>query len=195
MAELGIAGSIVGCVDFGAKLSLALFEFAAKLQHAPAEINRLAQDITIFCSVLRQVDAVFDETKDTQFSDQAVSTILDITKRCHGCLEDIQRALEAVKVEPMPPKTPKGQRKDEIWGVPLGAESNTSSKVRAWRPSGMGGVVEAPEEPGTTFTRRVKWVFRRSRVALLRQNLESMTITLHLMLTTLQLSRCIENDV
>jgi hypothetical protein len=189
MAEIGVAGTIISCIDFGAKLSLALYEFAAKVNAAPSEISRLAQDITVFCSVLRQIDAVFDDTKDTQFSAQAISTISNITKRCHGCLEEILRALETVKSDTWRPKMPKRERKDEIWGVTLESDSGTNFKRRAWRPAGIGGVVAAYEDRGTTLAQRIKWVFSRSKIALLRQNLESMTITLHLMLTTLQLSQ------
>jgi hypothetical protein len=186
MAEIGIASSIIGCVDFGAQLSLALFEFAARIQAAPAEIRRLAQDITVFCSVLRLIDSVFGHPRDTQFSNEATSVILDITRRCYGCLNEIQKTLELVQPESPQPKTPKGDRRDETWAIP------PELKAKAWRPSGIGGVtaVFSPSvvEERTTFTQRIKWVFSRSRIALLRQNLESMTITLHLMLTTLQLS-------
>jgi len=45
-----------------------------------------------------------------------------------------------------------------------------------------------PEEWSLAWTARVKWVFQRSRMALYRSKLESMTTTLLLMLTTLMIA-------
>lgn len=194
MAEIGIACSILSCVDFGAKLSLALYEFATRLHAAPSEISRLAQDIAIFCSVLRQIDAVFDNQNVTQFSEQAIITIAEITRRCHFSLREIEEALDAVKADSISSKDSSRERKDEhLESIPRG-EANTSPTDRARRPSGILGGAARPQTPGATFTQRMKWIFRRTKIALMRQNLGSMTMTLHLMLTTLHLSQSTECD-
>jgi len=63
---------------------------------------------------------------------------------------------------------------DEIDGI--------VSALKKPKPDGSG-------ETSTDFVARVKWTFRKSKVKFLRSSLESLKITLHLMLTTLEIVR------
>lgn len=64
----------------------------------------------------------------------------------------------------------------------------------------MGNVVSSLEKeyqgdfPSLDWTNRVKWTFKRSRVQVKRQTLESCKSTLHLLLTTLRWSRRFSDD-
>jgi len=55
MEAIGAIASIVGVAGAGAKLSIVLFEFASTVSSAGQEVRQIGIEISLFCSVLKQL--------------------------------------------------------------------------------------------------------------------------------------------
>jgi len=90
MAEaLGAIASIVGIVGAGAKLSIALFDFAGNIGSAGAEVRAIGTEITLFCSVLQQLERTLAKAKDRRYSISAIETTQKILDQCQFIFEEI----------------------------------------------------------------------------------------------------------
>jgi hypothetical protein len=146
MAELGIIVSIVGLVGAGAKLSIVLFDFASTIGSAGYELQAIGTEISLFCSVLKQVQGVLSHAH-FHYSAVAIHTAQEILDRCQAIFDNIE---------------------DIVLGL---RDVQSRDKI-----------------PTTDFVRKVKWTFKKSKVQVLRSTLESCKITLHIMLTTMELA-------
>jgi hypothetical protein len=99
MAEIGLAASIIGVASAGAKLSLALYQFAEIVGSAASEVRSVAGDISIFCSVLHQLDATLQEAKATRYSLTAITTAEAIVGECRNIFNQIQAVVDKLKRE------------------------------------------------------------------------------------------------
>jgi len=90
MAEaLGAIASIVGIVGAGAKLSIALFDFAGNIGSAGAEVRAIGTEITLFCSVLQQLERTLAKAQDRRYSISAIETTQKILDQCQFIFEEI----------------------------------------------------------------------------------------------------------
>lgn len=60
MAEIGLIASLIGLVGAGTKLSIAIFDFASSIGHAGNELQHVAQEISLLCSVLEQLQGLLE---------------------------------------------------------------------------------------------------------------------------------------
>lgn len=90
MAEaLGAIASIVGIVAAGAKLSIALFDLAGSLKSAGSEVRAIGTEITLFCSVLQQLERTLAKAKDRRCSISAIETTQKILEQCRFIFDEI----------------------------------------------------------------------------------------------------------
>lgn len=98
MAEaLGAIASIVGIVGFGAKLSIALFDFAGNIGSAGAEVRAIGTEITLFCSVLQQLERTLAKAKDRRYSVSAIETTQKILDQCQFIFEEINEIVSRLQ--------------------------------------------------------------------------------------------------
>jgi hypothetical protein len=91
MEVIGIAASIIGIVGAGAKLSVALFDFAGTVGSAGSEVRTIATEISLFCSVLKQLEkALVVSAKNRRYSVSALETTHEILARCRDIFGEIE---------------------------------------------------------------------------------------------------------
>ena len=148
MAELGAIASIVGLAGAGIKVSFALFDLADRIGSAGDEVKSFATELSLFCSVLQEVDNVLQDTANTRLTPAALSLVEEVTRRCRDVITYI--------------------------------EGIVGSLTKDQNPFDL---------PSIEWKGRVKWIFKRSKIQVQRQTLESCKSTLQLLLTTLRWSR------
>lgn len=149
MAEIGAVASIIGLAGVGIKVSFALFDLADRIGSAGEEVRLVATDISLFCSVLKEVASVIQEGDTSQLTPAALFLINEVVSHCGEVVTEIDKTVSSL------------------------------TKDQNLNPSDL---------PSLEWTRRVKWIFKRSKVQVQRQTLESCKSTLHLLLTTLRWS-------
>ena len=103
MAEIGAIASIIGVAGAGAKLSIVLFEFASTVGSAGLEVRQIGIDISLFCSVLKQLQSTLTKAKAYRYSISAIETTQEILDRCKevfGEIEEILRSLQKGERDP-----------------------------------------------------------------------------------------------
>ena len=109
----------------------------------------VATDISLFCSVLKEVASVIQESDTSQLTPAALFLVNEVVLRCGEVVTEIDKTVSSLT-------------KDQNLNL--------------------------YDLPSLEWTRRVKWIFKRSRVQIQRQTLEGCKSTLHLLLTTLRWS-------
>jgi len=99
MAEIGLIASILGVASAGAKLSLTLYQFADIVGNAATEVRDIASEISLFCSVLRQLDSTLQRAKATRYSLTALATAEAIMAECRRVFSQIQALVDGLKRE------------------------------------------------------------------------------------------------
>ena len=99
MAEFGLAAGIVGVVTTGAQLSINLYKFSSAVGAAKHEVQSLAAEISMFCSVLRQLDSTLKKAKKARYSLTALDAIDNMLHECKQVFGKIQRAIDTLKRE------------------------------------------------------------------------------------------------
>ncbi|MCJ1248300.1 Adaptor for signal transduction [Trapelia coarctata] len=94
MAELGLLANLVGVVGAGLRLSLMLYEAASTFGSAGKEIRLMASDVSLFCSVLKQVHSMLTKAKAFRLSITAGQTTQDIIDRCQSIFDEIKEILD-----------------------------------------------------------------------------------------------------
>jgi hypothetical protein len=97
MAEIGAIASIIGVVGAGAKLSIILFEFASTVGSAGAEVKRIGIEISLFCSVLKQLQSTLTKAKAYRYSLSALQTTQEILDRCQEIFKDIEDIVDGLR--------------------------------------------------------------------------------------------------
>lgn len=147
MAELAVIASVVGLLGAGTKLSVAIFDFAATLGSAASELQTIGTEVTLFCSVIKQLQSTMSHAS-FRYSSLAVEAVQEIVDRCRVIFGEIDEIINGLR---------KSQGTELI--------------------------------PSVNFISKVKWTFKKSKVQLLRSTLESCKITLHIMLTTMEVAQ------
>jgi hypothetical protein len=65
MAEIGATASVIGIAGTGAKLSIALFEFASTIGYAATEITAIGIEVSQFCVVVKQIESTLTKARKT----------------------------------------------------------------------------------------------------------------------------------
>lgn len=145
MAEIAALANLAGVICCGLKLSISLYDFATSLGAAGTEIKTLGTDITLFCSVLKQVQTTLGEANNAfRISINAIQTTQDILDQSSSIFNEL---------------------------VSIFAKLQRDEKLPV------------------DFLTRVRWTFKRAKVLLLRESLQSCTAMLHLMLTTMSFAQ------
>ena len=97
MAELGAIASIIGVAGAGAKLSIVLFEFASTVGAAGLEVKRIGIEISLFCSVLKQLQSALTKAKAYRYSLSAIETTQEILDRCQEVFRDIKGIFDGLR--------------------------------------------------------------------------------------------------
>ena len=93
MAEVvGLVASIIGIAGAGAKLALALYQFADAIGSAGHEARTIATEVSLFSQSLSAVSKSLDRksSKDESLKDVAEA----VTKACHSLIEDLRLFLK-----------------------------------------------------------------------------------------------------
>ena len=100
MEAVGAVASIIGIVGAGAKLSITLFDFASTIGSAGAEVRAIGTEISLFCSVLKQLERTLTKANNKRYSISAIEAtqeILDTTTGVLGEIEDIINGIQKHK--------------------------------------------------------------------------------------------------
>jgi len=97
MAEIGAIASIIGVAGAGAKLSIMLFEFASSVGSAGAEVKRIGIEISLFCSVLKQLQSTLTKAKAYRYSLSALETTQEVLDRCQDVFEEIEGIVDGLR--------------------------------------------------------------------------------------------------
>lgn len=99
MAELGIAAGVAGVVGFGAKLSVALYDFATTMAVARREIFSVAQEVAQSSAALKQVSKTISNPRTARHSTSAIGAILDITISCQDRFTELNSIVDRLQAE------------------------------------------------------------------------------------------------
>jgi hypothetical protein len=97
MAEIGAIASIIGVAGAGAKLSIVLFDFASTVGSAGLEIRQIGTEISLFCSVLVQLQSTLTRAKGYRYSISAIDTTQQILDRCQQVFKDIDSIVDGLR--------------------------------------------------------------------------------------------------
>ena len=97
MEAIGAIASIIGVAGAGAKLSIMLFEFASTVGSAGQEVKRIGIEISLFCSVLKQLQSTLTKAKAYRYSLSALETTQEILDRCQEVFQEIENVVDALR--------------------------------------------------------------------------------------------------
>jgi hypothetical protein len=92
MAEIGLIAGVIAIVGAGTKLSIAIFDFATTIGSAGRELQIVGTEISILCSVLRQVQSLLEHAHFHP-SKIAIESLKKIKERCEAVFEEIAEIL------------------------------------------------------------------------------------------------------
>lgn len=97
MEAIGAIASIIGVAGAGAKLSIVLFEFASTVGSAGQEVKRIGVEISLFCSVLKQLHSTLTKAKAYRYSLRALDTTQEILDQCQEVFKEIESILNGLR--------------------------------------------------------------------------------------------------
>jgi hypothetical protein len=97
MEAIGAIASIIGVVGAGAKLSIVLFDFASTVGLAGKEVRQIGIEISLFCSVLKQLQSTLAKAKAFRYSLGAIETIQEILDRCQEVFKEIEGIINGLR--------------------------------------------------------------------------------------------------
>ena len=148
MAELAAISAVVGLVGAGTQISILLFDLASAIGGASKELHYIATEVSLFCSVLKELQFTLEEADRYGLTPAAISLAQRIANECQAVISEI--------------------------GTTVG------SLRKAQGPSDF---------PSVDWINKVKFTFKKSKIQVQRQTLESCKSTLVLFLTTARWSR------
>jgi hypothetical protein len=96
MAEVGVIASLIGIIGAGAKSSLGLFDFAHSIGSSGSEIRAMGKEISLFCSVLRQLERTLAESK-YRHSSGALRTTNNVLEECKSIFNEIDTIVSGLQ--------------------------------------------------------------------------------------------------
>ena len=97
MEAVGAVASIIGIVGAGAKLSIALFDFATTIGSAGAEVRAIGTEISLFCSVLKQLEKTLAKAKNRRYSISAIEATQEILHVTRGVFDSIEGIINGLQ--------------------------------------------------------------------------------------------------
>ena len=97
MAEIGAIASILGVIGAGTKVSITLFQFGASIGSASTEVKAIGTEISLFCSVLKQLHSTLTKAKSFRYSISAIATTQEILDQCQEIFIDIEAIVERLQ--------------------------------------------------------------------------------------------------
>ncbi|KAE8449897.1 hypothetical protein EG329_007374 [Mollisiaceae sp. DMI_Dod_QoI] len=97
MEAIGAIASIIGVAGAGAKLSIMLFEFASTVGSAGQEVTQIAIEISLFCSVLKQLRSTLTKARAYRYSLSALETTQEILGQCQEVFKEIERIVDGLQ--------------------------------------------------------------------------------------------------
>jgi hypothetical protein len=96
MAEVvGLAASIIQITGAGAKLSVALYNFATSAVRADQDIRDIADDVELTSNALESIGKVFEsEDAKSIVSKKAIQDANNIIKKCEGVFSEVSEMVE-----------------------------------------------------------------------------------------------------
>lgn len=88
MAEIGLIASIIGVAGAGAKLSIAIFDMASTIGGAGKELQDLSTEISLLCSVFKQLETLLLHAH-FRYSNAAADTTRKILERCKEVFNEL----------------------------------------------------------------------------------------------------------
>jgi hypothetical protein len=140
----------------GAKLTVFLYNFSSTIAGARKEVASVAESISLFCAVLKLLGSTLEKEDSARFSVTAISTVYEILDHCRKQFEAILVVVNKLK-----------------------KENDGESKLGD-------GEERRKEEIEVNVLARVKWVFNRGEVKRMQKDLDSMKLTLGIMLQALE---------
>lgn len=98
MEAIGAIASIIGVAGAGAKLSIVLFEFASTVGSAGQEVKQIGIEISLFCSVLKQLQSTLNKAKAYRYSLTAIETTAEILDQCQEIFSEIETIVTNLSV-------------------------------------------------------------------------------------------------
>ena len=107
MAEIGLIASIVGVAGVGATLSIAIFDIASKIGAAGKELQDLSTEISLLCSVFKQLETLLSHAH-FRYSNAAVDTTRKILERCKEVFNELDDVVKDLRP----------RKSDDLGGIP-----------------------------------------------------------------------------
>jgi len=160
MAEPAAIGTVGSIAASGAKLAVLLYNFSTTVAGAKKEVVSVAESISVFCTVLKLLGSTLEKQDSARFSVSALSTVYEILGHCRKQFDEILAVVNELK-----------------------------RKREGGRQAGDG--VEGAEkvEIEVDVLARFKWAFRRGEVRRMQRDLDSMKLTLGIMLQALEFKK------
>jgi hypothetical protein len=157
MAELAAIGTVGSIAASGAKLAVLLYSFSKTVAGAKKEVVSVAESISVFCTVLKLLGSTLEKQDSARFSMSALSTVYEILGHCSKQFDEILAVVNKLKRE-----------------------------REGGRQAGDGGEGAEKVEIEVDILARVKWAFKRGEVRRMQRDLDSMKLTLGIMLQALE---------
>ena len=92
MAEIGLVASIIQIVGAGTRLSIAIFDIAATIGNAEKDLQNLGTEVSLLCSVLKQVQGLLEHAHFHP-SPVAVESAAKIIIQCRKVFQEMANIL------------------------------------------------------------------------------------------------------
>ncbi|KAI1627088.1 hypothetical protein EDD37DRAFT_249536 [Exophiala viscosa] len=94
MAEIGVLTNVAQIIGAGLALSKTLYDFAVVLSTAGRDVKDLATDISLFCSVLKQVQSTLTRARAYRLSLSALQAAQDVIDRAQVIFGDLDSTIK-----------------------------------------------------------------------------------------------------
>lgn len=95
LEAVGVVSSIVQIADLGARVALKLCTFCYKVKQAETSIQNLSKDISLTCTVLRQLgDNLMQDDQIQLYSQNAFETAQEILNECERLFREIESTID-----------------------------------------------------------------------------------------------------
>jgi hypothetical protein len=92
---LGVVGNIIQIADLGARIALGLCTFGHKVKQAEANTQTLSKNVSLTCSVLRQLgDNPQQDEQARLYSQDAFRTAQAVLQECGRVFREIESAMD-----------------------------------------------------------------------------------------------------
>jgi hypothetical protein len=103
MAEIGAVASVIQIAQLGAKISITLYSIADTTKSANKDVKRIAKDIALFSSVLKDLGNALERGQRAgQLRGDAYNTASMIVEECEEVFREIETILKKATGEERP---------------------------------------------------------------------------------------------